>query len=78
MSTLAACSGGPQGTVVDLYGGASGVGFEKILADCNPQAAGRYVAARVQRGRRARLWYDTSKLQVFDGASGRNLVAAAE
>ncbi|GAA3953875.1 ABC transporter ATP-binding protein [Actinoplanes auranticolor] len=31
-------------------------------------------AANVQRGRTARLWYDTSKIQVFDGASGKNLV----
>ena len=28
--------------VVNLYGGASGVGFDKIIADCNQQAAGRY------------------------------------
>ena len=42
MLPLAACSGGPEGTVVNLYGGASGTGFEKILADCNQQAAGRY------------------------------------
>jgi multiple sugar transport system substrate-binding protein len=40
--TLGACSDGPEGTVVNLYGGASGVGFEKILADCNAKAAGRY------------------------------------
>ena len=42
MIPLAACSSGPKGTVVNLYGGASGSGFEKILADCNQQAAGRY------------------------------------
>jgi multiple sugar transport system substrate-binding protein len=42
MASLAACSSGPEGTVVNLYGGASGTGFEKILADCNKQAAGRY------------------------------------
>ena len=41
-ASLAACSSGPKGTVVNLYGGASGTGFDKILADCNKQAAGRY------------------------------------
>ena len=35
-------------------------------------------AANVQRGRTARLWYDTSKVQVFDGANGKNLVATAD
>jgi multiple sugar transport system ATP-binding protein len=35
-------------------------------------------AANVQRGRTARLWYDTSKIQVFDGASGKNLVAGTD
>jgi multiple sugar transport system substrate-binding protein len=42
ITSLAACSSGPEGTVVNLYGGASGVGFDKIIADCNKQAAGRY------------------------------------
>jgi len=42
MTSLAACSSGPEGLVVNLYGGASGVGFDKIIADCNQQAAGRY------------------------------------
>jgi multiple sugar transport system substrate-binding protein len=42
MAPLAACSGGPSGTVVNLYGGASGTGFEKIIADCNRAAGGRY------------------------------------
>jgi len=28
--------------VINLYGGASGTGFDKIIADCNQQAAGRY------------------------------------
>ena len=37
-----ACSSGPPGIVVNLYGGASGAGFDKIIADCNQQAAGRY------------------------------------
>jgi multiple sugar transport system substrate-binding protein len=41
-ASLAACSNGPAGTVINLYGGASGTGFDKILADCNKQAAGRY------------------------------------
>lgn len=41
-ASLAACSSGPQGIVVNLYGGASGSGFDKIIADCNQQAAGRY------------------------------------
>jgi trehalose/maltose transport system substrate-binding protein len=41
-ASLAACSSGPEGTVVNLYGGASGTGFDKIIADCNKQAAGRY------------------------------------
>ena len=39
---ISACSSGPKGIVVNLYGGASGVGFDKIIADCNQQAAGRY------------------------------------
>jgi multiple sugar transport system ATP-binding protein len=34
-------------------------------------------AANVERGRPARLWYDTSKVQVFDGATGKNLVTTA-
>jgi multiple sugar transport system ATP-binding protein len=34
--------------------------------------------ANVQRGRSARLWYDTSKMQVFDVESGKNLVPASE
>lgn len=41
-ASLTACSSGPQGIVVNLYGGASGVGFDKIIEDCNQQAAGRY------------------------------------
>ena len=42
VTSLAACSGGGGGTVINLYGGASGIGFEKIIADCNQQAGGRY------------------------------------
>jgi multiple sugar transport system ATP-binding protein len=33
-------------------------------------------AANVQRGKSARLWYDTSKVQVFDGSTGLTLVPA--
>jgi len=43
VTSLAACSyGSTKGTVVNLYGGASGTGFDKIIADCNKAAAGRY------------------------------------
>jgi multiple sugar transport system substrate-binding protein len=42
MASLAACSSGPKGIVVNLYGGASGTGFDKIIADCNQAAGGRY------------------------------------
>jgi multiple sugar transport system substrate-binding protein len=42
MTSLAACSNGPEGTVVNLYGGASGTGFDKIIKNCNEAAAGRY------------------------------------
>src|SRR3954466_9412132 len=38
----AACSSGPKGIVVNLYGGASGTGFDKIIADCNQAAGGRH------------------------------------
>ena len=31
-------------------------------------------ASDVRRGRDARLWYDTAKLQLFDGSSGKNLL----
>lgn len=41
-STLAACSSGPEGTVINLYGGASQSGFEKIIAECNVAANGKY------------------------------------
>jgi multiple sugar transport system substrate-binding protein len=39
---LAACGGEEGGTVVNLYGGASGAGFDKIIAACNEEAAGKY------------------------------------
>ena len=42
VTSLAACSSGPAGIVVNLYGGASESGFDEIIADCNQQAAGRY------------------------------------
>jgi multiple sugar transport system substrate-binding protein len=42
VASLGACSSGPPGIVVNLYGGASELGFDKIIAACNEQAAGRY------------------------------------
>ena len=39
---LAACGGETGGTVVNLYGGASAAGFDKIIAACNKEAAGKY------------------------------------
>jgi multiple sugar transport system substrate-binding protein len=42
MTSLAACSSGPEGVVINLYGGASSSGFDQIIAQCNEQAAGRY------------------------------------
>jgi multiple sugar transport system substrate-binding protein len=42
LTSLVACSSGPEGTVVNLYGGASGTGFDKIIANCNQAAGGRY------------------------------------
>jgi multiple sugar transport system substrate-binding protein len=41
-ASLTACSSGPQGTVINLYGGASESGFDEIIANCNEQANGRY------------------------------------
>jgi multiple sugar transport system substrate-binding protein len=41
-TSLAACSSGPEGVVINLYGGASSTGFDQIIAQCNEQAAGRY------------------------------------
>ena len=32
-------------------------------------------ASRVREGQEVTLWYDTSKMQVFDAKSGQNLVA---
>jgi multiple sugar transport system substrate-binding protein len=42
VTSLAACSSVPAGVVVNLYGGASGSGFDKVIANCNQAAAGRY------------------------------------
>ncbi len=42
VTSLAACSSGPAGVVVNLYGGASATKFDEIIADCNAKAAGRY------------------------------------
>ena len=41
---LAACAGGDDGgtPVINLYGGASAAGFDKIIAQCNEEAGGRY------------------------------------
>jgi multiple sugar transport system substrate-binding protein len=39
---VAACSSGGGTPVINLYGGASGVGFDKILANCNAAAGGKY------------------------------------
>jgi multiple sugar transport system substrate-binding protein len=41
-ASLAACSSGPPGIVINLYGGTSDTGFDKIIANCNQQAGGRY------------------------------------
>jgi multiple sugar transport system ATP-binding protein len=40
-----------------------------------PVTARLDAAARVRRGQTARLWYDTSKVQVFDTETGQNLVS---
>jgi ABC-type glycerol-3-phosphate transport system substrate-binding protein len=39
---VAACSSDSGPPVVNLYGGASAAGFDKIIADCNQQAGGQY------------------------------------
>jgi multiple sugar transport system substrate-binding protein len=42
-ATLAACGGSGSGVpVINLYGGASAAGFDKIIAACNKSAAGQY------------------------------------
>jgi len=40
-----------------------------------PVTARLDAASHVQRGKTARLWYDTAKVQLFDVGSGKNLVA---
>jgi multiple sugar transport system ATP-binding protein len=40
-----------------------------------PVTARLDAVANVRRGQTARLWYDTSKVQVFDAENGQNLVA---
>jgi multiple sugar transport system substrate-binding protein len=42
LTPMAACSSGPEGMVINLYGGASASKFSEIIDDCNKQAAGRY------------------------------------
>jgi multiple sugar transport system substrate-binding protein len=42
LTSTAACSRGYHGLVVNVYGGTSGLGFDKVIADCNQQAAGKY------------------------------------
>jgi multiple sugar transport system ATP-binding protein len=39
-----------------------------------PVTARLDAAAKVRRGQTARLWYDTSKVQVFDAETGQNMV----
>ena len=42
-ATLTACGGDSGGTpIINLYGGASAAGFDKIIADCNKQSGGKY------------------------------------
>jgi multiple sugar transport system substrate-binding protein len=42
-STLSACGGSDSGTpTINVYGSTSDAGFDKILADCNKDAAGKY------------------------------------
>ena len=41
-SLLAACAQEEQGVVINLYGGASMLGMEQILEECNAAADGRY------------------------------------
>jgi multiple sugar transport system substrate-binding protein len=34
-SAMVACSGSDDGITINLYGGASAAGFDKIISDCN-------------------------------------------
>jgi multiple sugar transport system ATP-binding protein len=45
-----------------------------LHADGIPITARLDAGSHVKRGEKARLWYDTSKVQIFDAASGANLV----
>jgi multiple sugar transport system ATP-binding protein len=45
-----------------------------LHADGVPVTARLDAASHVERGKPARLWYDTSKVQVFDADGGANLV----
>jgi multiple sugar transport system ATP-binding protein len=45
-----------------------------LHADGIPITARLDAGSHVKRGEKARLWYDTSKIQIFDAASGANLV----
>jgi multiple sugar transport system ATP-binding protein len=45
-----------------------------LHAEGIPVTARLDAAANVQRGKTARLWYDTSKMQVFDADGGANLL----
>jgi len=45
-----------------------------LHADGIPITARLDAGSHVKRGEKARLWYDTSKMQIFDAASGANLV----
>jgi len=42
VTPLAACSSDDEGIVINLYGGASAVEFDQIIAACNEEAGGRY------------------------------------
>jgi len=45
-----------------------------LHADGIPMTARLDASSRVKRGETARLWYDTSKVQIFDTDGGKNLV----
>lgn len=41
-ASLTACGSGDGGTVINVYGGTTDTGWEKVLNRCNQEAAGRY------------------------------------
>ena len=45
-----------------------------LHADGIPMTARLDASSQVKRGETARLWYDTSKVQIFDTDGGKNLV----